>query len=82
MLIYLYYNMFTKLKSIFKRKPSLRQQCVDAYGPEFGEMYDTLNAGGTIGGFLETACFIDMLNAVKRGEPLKPINSDEDGKQE
>ncbi len=58
-------------KRLFKRKDTLRDKCVEAYGEEFGELYDTLNSGGTIGGFLETAMFIDMVEAVKRGEPMK-----------
>ena len=64
-------SLLDKIKCLFKREDDLRAKCVEAYGVEFGEMYDTLNSGGTIGGFLETAMFIDMLEAVKRGEPLK-----------
>ena len=30
--------MWNWLKKLFKRKPSLREQCVAAYGEEFGEM--------------------------------------------
>lgn len=58
-------------KNLFKKKESLRDKCVTAYGDEFGEMYDAINRGETIGGFLETAAFIDMLEVVKRGEPIK-----------
>lgn len=58
-------------KKLFKKKESLRDKCVTTYGDEFGEMYDAINRGETIGGFLETAAFIDMLEAVKRGEPIK-----------
>lgn len=48
---------------------SLRAKCVKAYGEEFGEMYDTLNRGETIGGFEETIVFLEMLEAVKKGTP-------------
>lgn len=55
-----------------KRKPNLREQCIQAYGEEFGEIYDNLNSGIPVGGFLETALILDMIEAVKKGEPLKP----------
>jgi hypothetical protein len=57
-------------KKLFKKKESLRDKCVAAYGEEFGEMYDAINRGEAIGGFLETAAFIDMLEAVKKGKPI------------
>ena len=61
-----------------RRKFDLRQACIDKYskeygedaGKEFGEMYDTLNCGGTIGGFLETATFIQMIEEVKKESVL------------
>ena len=59
-------------KKLFKKKESLRDKCVAAYGEEFGEMYDAINRGEAIGGFLETAAFIDMLEAVKQGKPYAP----------
>lgn len=69
-------------KNLFKKKESLRDKCVAAYGEEFGEMYDAINRGETIGGFLETAAFIDMLEAVKKGNPIKLDNSNETPKSE
>lgn len=54
-----------------KRKPNLREQCIQAYGEEFGEIYDNLNSGIPVGGFLETALILDMIEAVKKGEPIK-----------
>ena len=64
-------KLIERIKNLFKKKPDLRAQCVEAYGEEFGEMYDAINKGETIGGFLETAMFLDMLEAVKKGKPLK-----------
>ena len=64
-------KLFECIKNLFKKKPDLRAQCVEAYGEEFGEMYDAINRGETIGGFLETVMFLDMLEAVKKGKPLK-----------
>ena len=58
------------LKKLFKKKDSLRDKCVAAYGEEFGEMYDAINRGEPIGGFAETVAFIDMLEAVKKGKPI------------
>lgn len=54
-----------------KRKPNLREQCIQAYGEEFGEIYDNLNSGIPVGGFLETALILDMIEVVKKGEPIK-----------
>jgi len=63
----------------WKRKHfDLRQACIDACtkefgedaGKEFGEMYDTLNRGGTIGGFIETVAFLDMIEKVKKESGL------------
>lgn len=54
--------------SIFKRsnKHSLRDTCVELYGEEFGEKYDILASGGTIGGFEETVEFLQKVDAAKR----------------
>lgn len=59
-------------KKLFKKKKSLRDKCVAAYGEEFGEMYDAINRGEAIGGFLETAAFIDMVEAIKQGKEYAP----------
>lgn len=45
--------------------PTLRELCRQEYGDEFAKDYDTLNAGGVIGGFVETAAFLSMVEAVK-----------------
>ena len=45
--------------------PTLRELCRREYGDEFAKDYDTLNAGVVIGGFVETAAFLSMVEAVK-----------------
>lgn len=59
--------MIKKILKYFKRKRfDLRKACIDEYGEEFGELYDKINTGQPIGGFLETAMFLDMIKSVKR----------------
>lgn len=70
------------IKKLFKKKESLRDKCVAAYGEEFGEMYDAINRGEAIGGFAETCAFLDMLEAVKKGKPIDLNNSNENKKSE
>lgn len=62
-------KILDKIKKLFRRKgkSDLRAKCVAAYGEEFGEIYDTLNSGGAIGGFLETACVLSMIEDIKEG---------------
>lgn len=45
---------------LFKRKEkeSLRDYCLNKYGEEFIKKYDTLESGGVIGNFYDTASFI------------------------
>ena len=45
---------------------SLRDRCIREYGEEFGELYDKVGSGESIGGFLETAAFIDMIEKQRR----------------
>lgn len=66
--------MMKLFKKLFKRKPSLRDRCVAEYGEEFGEMYDTLNRGETIGGLLETVTFLDKLEKVRKNEARRKKN--------
>ena len=63
----------------WKRKNfDLRQACIDKYskelgeeaGEEFGRMYDYINRGIPIGGFLETSVFLDMIERVKKESGL------------
>lgn len=59
-------NLIEKIKSIFKKKPTLRDKCVEAYGEEFGQIYDDLCYGIPVGGLLETALIVDMIEKVKK----------------
>lgn len=68
-----------KITKWWKRKKfDLRQACIDKYSKEFGEkavkeieeMYDSLNRGIPIGGFLETVVFLDMIEKVKKESGL------------
>ena len=63
-------NLF---KSLRKKcvNDSLRQKCVDAYGEEFGKMYDMVNCGEPIGNMIETIIFLEMVEAVKKGKPYE-----------
>lgn len=60
------------IRNLFK---SLRQKCVDAYGEEFGEMYDMVNRGEPIGNLTETIIFLEMVEAVKKGKPYEIQNN-------
>lgn len=62
---------------MFKREPSLRDKCIEAYGKEFGEAYDALNSGKPIGGFGSTSVVISMIDAVKAGKPFDKNNMPE-----
>lgn len=60
------------------RNFDLRQACIDKYSKEFGskyaqefgEMYDSINRGIPIGGFLETYAFLNMIERVKKESGL------------
>ena len=54
-------KLFTKLSL----QDSLRDKLIEMYGEEAGEMYDKINMGIPIGGFAETAIFIDMVEDAK-----------------
>lgn len=61
-----------------RRNFDLRQACIDKYSKEFGEeyaqefgeMYDKICRGEPIGGFLETAVFLNMIERVKKESGL------------
>lgn len=48
------------------RNFNLRQACIDKYGEEFGNQYDSLCDGRPIGGLLETIKFLEKLEKVKK----------------
>ena len=56
------------LKKLFKRslQPTLRDKLVEMYGEEAGEAYDKTNMGIPIGGFLETAIFLQMVEDARK----------------
>jgi hypothetical protein len=63
--------MIKKIIKYFKRKRfDLRQACINAYGEEFGVIYDKMNSGEPIGGFVETCAVLDMINNIKRQSGL------------
>ena len=47
----------------------LRDKVTEMYGKEFGELYDKVNQGIPIGGFYETAVFLNMIEKAR--ESLK-----------
>lgn len=51
----------------FKREPkiTLRDVGVDLFGEEFGQQYDILASGGSIGDLHATVVFIQKLECVK-----------------
>ena len=56
------------MKLFFKKRKSLRDKCIEAYGEEFGEIYDNLCKGIPVGGFMETATILQMIEKVKHDE--------------
>ena len=48
-----------------KKKESLRDYCLNKYGEEFIEKYDTLGTGGVIGNFYDTVSFITEVELAR-----------------
>ena len=72
-------KILNSIKKWYKRKTfDLRQAGIDKYtrefgedaGREFGEMYDLLNEGKSIGGLDKTIVFLEMLEEVKKDSGL------------
>lgn len=61
--------MNSKWKLFFKKRKSLRDKCIEAYGEEFGEIYDNLCQGVPVGGFMETATILQIIEKVKISRP-------------
>ena len=65
-------NYMKRLKKLFKKllakssQPSLRDKVVEMYGEEAGEAYDKTAMGIPIGGFLETAMFVYMIEYARK----------------
>ncbi len=58
-------KLFTKLSRCDNRK-NLRDKVVEMYGEEAGEAYDKINSGTPMGGFLETAMFLQMIEDARK----------------
>ena len=58
-------RLFNKLSSK-SSQPTLRDKVVEMYGEEAGEAYDKTTMGIPIGGFLETAMFVYMIEDVRK----------------
>ena len=58
-------KLFNKLSSK-SSQPSLRDKVVEMYGEEAGEAYVKINMGIPIGGFLETAIFVYMVEGARK----------------
>lgn len=54
-----------------RNKLDLRKCCIEKYGPEFGEIYDKLCDGIPVGGFIETAAIVSMIEEVKKEMNMK-----------
>lgn len=56
------------MKIFFRKRKSLRDKCIEAYGEEFGQIYDDLCSGIPVGGFIETVVILQMIENVKDGK--------------
>lgn len=59
-------KLFKKSSSKLSSRGTLRDKLVEMYGEEAGEAYDKINTGIPIGGFLETAIFLQMVKEAKK----------------
>ena len=59
-------KLFKKSSSKLSSRGALRDKLVEMYGEEAGEAYDKINTGIPIGGFLETAMFLQMVEDAKK----------------
>ncbi len=53
------------MEIFFRKRKSLRDKCIEAYGEEFGKVYDNICMGVPVGGFKETAILLQMIEDVK-----------------
>ena len=60
-----YKTLIKRIEIFFRKRKSLREKCIEAYGEEFGEIYDSLCSGIPVGGFKETAVILQMIEKVK-----------------
>ena len=59
-------KLFKRLSSKSSSRTTLRDKVVEMYGEEAGEAYDKINAGVPMGGFLETAIFLQMVEEARK----------------
>lgn len=59
-------TLFKKLSAKSISSDALRDKVVEMYGEEAGEAYDKTNMGIPIGGFLETAIFVLMVEYARK----------------
>ena len=58
--------MIKKIIKYFKRKRfNLRQECINAYGEDFGVIYDKINEGEPVGNLEETCAVLKMIKDIK-----------------
>lgn len=53
------------MKIFFRKRKSLRDKCIEAYGEEFGKIYDSFCMGIPVGGFKETAIILQMIEDIR-----------------
>lgn len=53
------------MEIFFKKRKSLRDKCIEAYGEEFAIIYDSLCMGIPIGGLRDTAIILQMIETIR-----------------
>lgn len=53
------------MKIYFRKRKSLRDKCIEAYGEEFGKIYDSLCMGIPVGSLMETVIILQMIEEIK-----------------
>lgn len=53
------------LKRLFNKKEDLRERCINAYGEDFGKIYDLMGAGVPVGNLEETLIVLEMINRLR-----------------
>ena len=59
-------KLFKKSSSKSTSKTALRDKLVEMHGEEASDAYDKTNMGIPIGGFLETAIFVHMVEDARK----------------
>lgn len=53
------------LKRLFNKKGDLRKRCINAYGEDFGKIYDLMGEGVPVGNLAETMVILEMINRLR-----------------